>query len=135
MQIRVKHLEKVRFEATARGHRAISDQPTANGGDDAGFTPPEYLLVALATCAGFYAAQYLKNHKLPQEGLEVTVAAEKAPAPVRLSKFRIDVHVPGLPAEHEAGVLRAVNACLIKNTLTQPPEIETVLHTGVLATV
>jgi len=135
MQIRVKHLEKVRFEATARGHRAISDQPPANGGDDAGFTPPEFLLVSLATCAGFYAAQYLKNHQLSQEGLEVAVDAEKVPAPARLGKFRIDVHVPGLASEHEAGVLRAVNACLIKNTLMQPPEIETVLHTEVLAAV
>jgi len=135
MEIRVQHLEKVKFAATVRGHRIVCDQPPANGGGDEGLTPPEFLLVSLGTCAGFYAAQYLKNHGLSQEGLEVAVNAEKMSAPARLGTFQIAVHVPGLPPDHEAGVLRAVNACLIKNTLAQAPVIETVLHTGVPAAV
>ena len=127
MDIRVKYLNNVKFAAEARGHEVICDQPPANGGADEGPTPPEFLLVSLATCAGFYAAQYLKNHKLPAEGLEVDVSAEKLPSPARLGRFRVVTHEPGLPAAHEAGLLRAVNACLIKNTLSHPPEIETVL--------
>jgi len=135
MEIRVQYLEKVKFAASVRGHRVICDQPPSNGGDDDGLTPPEFLLVSLGTCAGFYAAQYLKNHSLPQDGLEVDVAAEKVPAPARLGKFQVHVHVPGLPAAHEAGLLRSVNACLIKNTLAQPPLIEAVVHTEALAAV
>jgi putative redox protein len=133
MEIRIRHIEGVRFEAETRGHRIVCDQPAASGGTDAGMTPPEFLLASLGTCAGFYAAQYLRNHHLPQHGLEVSVVADKAAAPARLGSFRIDVTVPGLPAEHEAGVLRAVNACLVKNTLAMPPAIETVLHTQVVA--
>ncbi len=76
-----------------------------------------------------YAAQYLRNHKLSQHGLEVAVSAEKAAAPARLGSFRIEVTAPGLAPEHEVGILRAVNACLIKNTLATPPAIETVLYT------
>ncbi|HXK03374.1 MAG TPA: OsmC family protein [Verrucomicrobiae bacterium] len=133
MEIRVQHLDKVKFSAIVRGHRIVCDQPPGNGGADEGPTPPEFLLISLGTCAGFYAAQYLKNHGLSQQGLEVTVSADKVPAPARLGKFRIEVQTPGLPVEHQAGVLRAVNACLIKNTLAQPPVIETVLHTEVLS--
>lgn len=92
-------------------------------------TPPEFLLASLGTCAGFYAAQYLRIHKLSQDGLEVAVHAAKAPAPARLGTFRIEVTVPGLAPEHEAGILRAVNACLVKNTLALPPVMETVLRT------
>jgi len=135
MEIRIKHLEKMKFAAAVRGHEVLCDQPPANGGNDEGLTPPEFLLASLGTCAGFYAAQYLKNHGLPQDGLEVDVTAEKIPAPARLGRFRVDVHVPGLAAEHEAALLRSVNACLIKNTLAQPPVIETVLHTEALAAV
>jgi hypothetical protein len=61
------------------------------------------------------------------------VNAEKAAAPARLGTFRVDVFAPGLAPEHEAGMMRAVNACLIKNTLAMPPEIETALHTHELA--
>jgi len=132
MEIRVRHLDGVKFEAEARGHRVVCDQPAGNGGTDSGMTPPEFLLASLGTCAGFYAAQYLRNHHLSPQGLEVAVSAEKAAAPARLGSFQIDVTLPGLAPEHEAGLLRAVNACLIKNTLAVPPAVETVLHTGSL---
>lgn len=127
MEVRIQHLGKVRFEASARGHRVICDQPPENGGSDDGMTPPEFLLVSLGTCAGFYAAKYLEGRSLPADGLEVRVGAQKLTQPARLGQFRIEVIVPGLDPVHEAGVLRAVNACLIKNTLVNAPAIETVV--------
>jgi uncharacterized OsmC-like protein len=96
-------------------------------------TPPEYLLVSLGTCAGFYAAQYMKARSLAHQGLEVKVNAEKAAQPARLGQFRIDVIVPGLDPQHQAGVLRAVKACLIHNTLLHAPAIETVVSTPIEA--
>lgn len=133
MEVKVQHFGDVKFEASTRGHRVVCDQPPANGGTDSGMTPPEFLLVSLGTCAGFYAAQYLKLHSLPQEGLEVVVSAEKAKAPARLGSFRIEVIVPNLDQRHESGVLRAVHACLIHNTLLNAPAIETVVHSAVAA--
>jgi len=133
MEVRVQHLGNVKFEATARGHRVVSDQPPSNGGADEGMTPPELLLASLGTCAGFYAAQYLKTRSLDATGLEVKVTAEKAMQPARLGTFRIEVAVPGLDAHHEAGVLRAVKACLIHNTLLNAPAIETVVTAAVAA--
>ncbi len=133
MEISVRHSGDVKFEAVARGHRVMCDQPASNGGADGGMTPPEFLLVSLGTCAGFYAAQYLKTRSLPADGLEVKVSAEKLKQPARLGQMRIEVIVPGLAPEHEAGVLRAVHACLIHNTLLHTPQIETVVHSGVAA--
>ena len=133
MEVTIRHLGDVKFEARARGHRVICDQPPDNGGSDSGMTPPEYLLVSLGTCAGFYAAQYLKARSLPSQGLEVKVSAEKATQPARLSQFRIEVAVSGLDPQHQPGVLRAVKACLIHNTLIHAPAIETVVSTPVVA--
>lgn len=135
MEVTIRHLGNVQFEASTRGHRVICDQPAGNGGADTGMTPPEYLLASLGTCAGFYAAQYLKTRSLPAAGLEVTVHAEKAQPPARVDHFRIEVTVPGLDAHHEAGILRAVKACLIHNTLLHAPSIETVIRTAVEAPV
>jgi len=94
-------------------------------------TPPEFLLVSLGTCAGFYAAQYLKTRSLSSLGLEVKVIAEKATQPARLGKFRIEVTVPALDPQHEQGVLRAVKACLVHNTLVHEPSIEIALNAPV----
>jgi len=123
MEVTAEYAGGSRFEVDARGHRVVCDQPAENGGMDAGLTPPEFLLASLATCAGYYAAQYLNTRKLPTGGLRIKVAAEKAPAPARLAKFTIAVHLADLDARHEAGLLRAVKACLVHNTLVSHPEI------------
>lgn len=128
MEVTVRHLGGVTFDAEARGHHLICDQPADNGGADTGMTPPELLLSSLATCAGFYAVQYLKVRNIPHEGIEVKVTAEKAKAPARLGQFRIEVEAHGVDPQHEEGILRAVKACLIHNTLLNAPAIETVVH-------
>jgi putative redox protein len=135
MEVLVKHLGNVKFSAAARGHQVICDQPAENSGEDKGMTPPEFLLASLGTCAGFYAAQYLKTRSLPMEGLEVLVTAEKALHPARLGSFRLTVRVPRLDPQHQEGVMRAVKLCLVHNTLVNTPAIETVLETVATATV
>lgn len=63
------------------------------------------------------------------------VTAEKATAPARLAAFRVEVTVPDLESRHETGILRAVKACLIHNTLLHAPAIEIALETRVPATI
>jgi uncharacterized OsmC-like protein len=128
MEIIVRHLGNVQFEAETRGHRVLCDQPADNGGADQGMTPPEFLLASLGTCAGFYAAQYLKARSLPSEGLRIRVSAEKATQPARIGSFRIEVIAPALDPRHEEGILRAVKHCLVHNTLLNTPAIETVVR-------
>jgi putative redox protein len=129
MEAIIKHLGNMRFEATARGHSVLCDQPAGNSGEDTGMSPPEFLLVSLGTCAGYYALQYLKTRGLSTEGLEVKVAAEKATQPARLGSFRIEVSTPPLEEKHREGVLRAVKFCLVHNTLLNAPAVETILKT------
>ena len=131
MEVEILHKGEVKFEAIARGHRVICDQPATNGGSDSGMTPPEFLLVSLGTCAGYYAAQYLKARSLPADGLKVKVTAEKATQPARLGSFRIEVTAPELDMQHQAGILRAVKSCLIHNTLLHAPAIDIVLNAPV----
>jgi len=131
MEVEILHRGGVKFEAIARGHRVVCDQPSTNGGSDSGLMPPEFLLVSLGTCAGFYAAQYLKTRSLPAGGLRIKVTAEKAAQPARLGRFHIEVTTPEIDPRHQAGVLRAVKACLIHNTLLNTPAIDVVLNLSV----
>jgi putative redox protein len=125
MEVTVDHLGAVQFEIHARQHTISCDQPLENGGYDEGMTPPELLLASLGSCAGFYAAQYLRKYKLASEGTRVRVTAEKAKDPARVDNFRIEIETPvELTDQHRAGVERAVHHCLIHNTLLHPPQIK-----------
>lgn len=124
MEITVEHLGGVQFEIKARQHVILSDQPAENGGFDEGMTPPEMLLASLGSCAGFYAAQYLKKHKRATERTIVRVTADKAREPARLDNFRIALELPSdLNQQDLDGVRLAVHHCLIHNTLLNPPKI------------
>ena len=135
MEVTVQHLGAVQFEIKARQHSIACDQPAENGGYDEGMTPPELLLASLASCAGFYAAQYLRKYKLATEGTRVRVTADKVKDPARIENFRIEIETPiELTEQHRAGVERSVHQCLIHNTLLHPPQITIEIKQPVAAT-
>lgn len=129
-QLSVRYLGGVKFEANCRGHKVISDQPLDVDGEDEGMTPPELLLASLGTCAAFYAAYYLRIHRLPTEGLEVKVNASKERGPARLDDFSIHVSAPGVDESHHDALLRSVEKCLIHATLSNRPTIRTYVETA-----
>ena len=124
-EVRITHLDKVKFAIHSRSHSIVCDQPAENGGEDSGMTPPELLLVSLGSCAAFYAMQYLKARNLAETGVEVTVTAEKLKQPARVGNFRVHVVCPvSLTEEQTEGLIRSVHHCLVHNTLLTPPEIK-----------
>lgn len=134
MEVVIEHLGAVQFEIKARQHTIVSDQPPENFGHDEGMTPPELFLASLGSCAAFYAAAYLRKHKLAEAGTKVRVTAEKRKDPARLDDFHISIDVPpGLDPKHIEGVERAVHQCLIHNTLLQPPTIAIEIHSLAIA--
>ena len=125
MEVKISHLNKVKFAIQSRSHSIVCDQPAENGGEDSGMTPPELLLASLGSCAAFYAMQYLKARKLADTGVEVTVTADKLMHPARLGNFCVRVVCPvSLTEEQTGGLMRSVHHCLIHNTLLTPPEIK-----------
>ena len=131
MEVKITHLDQVKFAIHSRSHSIISDQPSENGGTDSGMTPPEFLLASLGSCAAFYAVQYLRTRNLDDRGVEVSVTAEKLQQPARIGNFRIHVSCRvALTEEQEQGVMRSVHHCLVHNTLLNPPEIKIELAVG-----
>ena len=129
MEVQITQIEGVKFSIEARTHTILCDQPQENGGTDAGMTPPEFLLASLGAFAAFYAAEYLRTRKLADSGLTVSVAASKLKGPARVGDFRVSVHCPVcLTAEQSDGLMRSVEHCLVKNTLSNPPQIEVSLE-------
>ena len=130
MEVKITHLDQVKFSIQSRSHTILCDQPAENGGEDSGMTPPELLLASLGSCAAFYAVQYLKTRNLAESGVAVSVTAEKLKQPARLGNFRIHVSCPvPLTEEQTEGLMRSVHHCLVHNTLLTPPEIAIELTT------
>lgn len=131
MEVKVTHLDQVKFAVHSRSHTIVCDQPAENGGTDEGMTPPEFLLASLGSCAAFYAVQYLKTRNLEHHGVEVSVTAEKLKQPSRIGDFQIRVTCPyPLTEEQTEGIMRSVHHCLVHNTLLNPPEIKIELAVG-----
>ena len=134
MEVKIKHLDHVKFSIQARSNTILCDQPAENGGEDSGMTPPELMLASLGSCAAFYAVQYLKTRNLADTGVEVSVTADKLLQPARLGNFRVHVVCPvALSEAHTAGLMRSVHHCLIHSTLLAPPEIAIELESPVAA--
>ena len=125
LETKITYLDGVRFRVSARTHELTSDQPFENGGADTGMTPPELLLASLGSCVAYYAAEYLRTRRMPASGLTITVSAQKAQAPARLTDFKIQLRAPGVSDQrHRDGILRAAKSCLIHNTLMNVPTVE-----------
>jgi uncharacterized OsmC-like protein len=132
LRVEVRYTNHLQFQATARGHEILSDQPLDNGGDDTGMTPPEWFLASLGSCVGFYAVKYLQTRGLEAAGLSIHVSAQKTmDSSARLDDIEIHLSLPiVLDNHHQQGLRKAVDVCIIHNTLMHPPRVTTqIVHT------
>lgn len=126
MDVQVTYQNGVKFQASCREHQILSDQPLDSYGQDEGMTPPEWFLSSLGACVGFYAVKYLEARHLATSGLEIAVTADKVTDPLRIDHIHIQVKsLMPIEPRHQKGLERAVDACIIHNTLTHPPTMTT----------
>lgn len=131
MEVTIQYRGGLEFAATSRKHTINSSALTVVGGADDAMMPTEMILAALGTCAGYYAAQYLRKHKLGTDGLSLSVQADTvkdAPGMARLDNFRILVNLPGVAAEHLEGIRAAIHHCTVHNTLAHGANLVTELQ-------
>jgi len=126
----------VRFTADIRGHKLTVDQPRRGGGEDSAPTPLELVPAALGTCVALYVQQFLTTRSLDPTGMTVEVNAVGAANPNRVSRFEVEVKIPGgVPEKYRDAVKRAAEGCTVHHTLTQGPEIAVTVAEGAGAAV
>ena len=125
----VSHRGHHRFEVNVEGHRLIVDEGLAAGGRDTGPTPTELLAASLASCAAAYAESYLSSRGYATAGLQITCHYQlSTDHPRRVSALDVTVTAPfEISNEHRRSVMKAVENCLVGNTLRVPPLIHTML--------
>ncbi len=125
----VSHRGHHRFEVNVEGHQLVVDEGLAAGGRDTGPTPTELLAASLASCSAAYAESYLSSRGYPTAGLSITCHYQlSTDYPRRVASIDVTVSAPfEVSNEHRASLMKAVENCLVGNTLRVPPDIHIIL--------
>jgi uncharacterized OsmC-like protein len=119
----VTHLGSHRFEVKVDGHRLMLDDRT--GGRDAIPAPNELLASSLASCAAAHAESYLATHGYSTSDLAVACHYRlTTDHPTQVAAIAVTVTTSiDLSDGRRLGLLRAVEQCMVGNTLRMPPTI------------
>ncbi len=113
-----------------RGGREGGPEVLLDGRSEAGPSPMQTLLLALAGCSAADVVEILGKMRVPLAGLEVTIEGDRAAeAPRRYTAIRMRYLARGLPAEAEARLRHAVELsrekyCSVLHTLRPDVVVE-----------
>ena len=120
-------------EITVGRHTVVADEPSEVGGTDAGATPYQYLLVALASCTAMTLRMYASRKEWPLERVTVRIRTTQSHAvdcdncetrPVGLRRLDRQVELDGaLTDEQRQRLLLIADRCPVKQTLARGIEV------------
>ncbi len=108
-----------------RGHTLLADEPTAEGGLDAGPRPHELLCGALAGCTLITMRMYADRKGWPLDGLSVDVRMERTSAQGAVNtRLLLEVGIEGtLDDAQRERLLQIATRCPVHRTLQHPVHI------------
>jgi putative redox protein len=127
-EVIVHSLGNLRHEIAAGAHSFYADEPTDDGGVDAGPTPYDLLLGARGACTSMTLLMYARRKGWPLEDVEVRLGhqrdyardcAECDTAPVQIDQIERRITLKGdLDQAQRARLLEIAEKCPVHRTLT-----------------
>ncbi|HDP95789.1 MAG TPA: osmotically inducible protein OsmC [Candidatus Aminicenantes bacterium] len=125
MEMRIHFPGGKQVTAEYSGFSIATDQPVGSGGDGSAPAPFDLFLASLATCAGIYVLQFLRQRDLPTEGLELVQRHEWNQETGHLDRVMLTIHLPqGFPEHYRKAIIQAAGLCAVKKHLESPPAFQ-----------
>jgi uncharacterized OsmC-like protein len=110
-------------EVLVGGHQLVADEPLADGGEDHGPAPHEFLLIGLGACTSMTLGVYARRKGWPLEHVEVRLTGEKT---AEAFVIRRAISMRGaLTPEQRTSLLSIADRCPVHRTLVGTIRIET----------
>jgi uncharacterized OsmC-like protein len=113
-----------RYDITSGKHRIVTDQPVAENGHDAGMTPVELFVGAVASCVGYFVGRFCARHEIPRDGLSVDAEWAMAEGPHRVGQITLAIHLPHrLTPEMKEKLLKVAQGCTVHQSMAIVPNV------------
>ena len=114
-----------KVDARFRGFTLKSDQPVADGGDNAAPSPLEIFLASIGMCAGFYIVAFCQSRSIPTDNITMTQNVMRNDNTHMVEKININIVLPpNFPEKYKAAIVKVAQSCSVKKFLDAPPEIQ-----------
>lgn len=124
-EIKVSFPGNLKVEAAVRDFTLLTDQPEKSGGDNSAPSPFELFTTSIATCAGYFALKFCRARDIDSSTMRLKMRYEWDQDQKRYPKMVIDLELPdGFPDKYRAAIIKAMDQCVVKKHIHQPPEFE-----------
>lgn len=102
-----------------------TDQPEKSGGDNSAPSPFTLFTASLATCAGYFALKFCRSRKIDTKGMKLTMKYTWDNELKKYPQMDLDLKLPpGFPDKYRDAIIRAMDQCVVKKHILDPPEIQ-----------
>ena len=125
MNLSVTFRGGAKFHIQSGAHVVVTDQPSEDGGTNAGMSPVELFVGSLVSCVAYFVARYCERHRIPCEGFVVDAEYHTVERPHRVGPIAIRIQMPNSlnPSERER-LLRVAEGCTVHQTLRKPSNVD-----------
>ena len=127
-EINVTFPGNLRVEAAVGDFSVVTDQPEKSGGDNTAPSPTEYFLVSIATCSAYFALKFCRTRDIDYSDMRLKMEYEWDRDQKRYPTLTIELVLPkDFPDKYRAAIIKAMDQCVVKQHLHNPPEFEIIL--------
>ena len=118
MTLHVAFHSGTRYDMTSGHHKVVTDQPVADGGQDAGMSPVELFIGSVASCVGYFVGRFCARHDITRDGLSVDAEREMVENPHRVGQITLAIHLPHrLTPDQKERLLKVAHGCTVHQSI------------------